>query len=87
MRGIERGIETFIGDFALALPHLKARSKLDDEDVLRETHRLFAEALGQPGPSLDALQAVADVLFGPEGGAGAVDLTNLIDGSFAAVGQ
>lgn len=57
-----RAIRLFRNDFAAALPHLRARTKIDDAAVLRETHRLFASEADSYVPDPAALEAVIRTL-------------------------
>lgn len=82
LAGLLRGVELFQSDFDLALPHLKARSKLDDVDVLRETHRLFSEAMNHYVPSTPPIEAVARDLEAAIGTPLGVDVGALIDTQF-----
>ena len=77
-----RSIELFQSDFELSLPHLKARSKLDDVDVLRETHRLFSEAMADYVPKVEAIAAVARDYAAATGQPVELDFDALVDASF-----
>ncbi len=82
LRGALAGIELFQSDFDISLPHLKARSKLDDEDVLRETHRLFSEAMRHYVPTEDAIRAVAVDYAAAVSETVYIDFAALVDPSF-----
>lgn len=78
-----RSIRLFRGDFEAALPHLRARTKIEDVDVLRETHRLFAEQADSYVPDPAALRAVircSEAIFGEPI---EVDVDRIVDPSFA----
>lgn len=79
-----RAVRLFQKDFEAALPHLKARSKLEDIAVLRETHRLFSLALEHYVPNPLALAMVVKYLRAGYGEPVDVDVNKLIDASFAA---
>lgn len=87
LTGLRKGIRLFQSDAPIALPHLKARTKLDDEDVLRQTHALFAEAMDDDVPSRAPLEAVARDLEHATGTPVGVDLSTLIDTTFAITGR
>jgi len=78
-----RAVRLFQRDFEAALPHLIARSKLDDVEVLRETHRLFGHAaedyVPNPAASANVLRNLSEALGKPID----VDLEKIIDPSFA----
>ena len=50
LAAIEDAVDLFQTDLDAALPHLRARTKLDDDEVLTETHRLFCDALARGRP-------------------------------------
>jgi NitT/TauT family transport system substrate-binding protein len=79
-----RAVRLFQTDFEAALPHLKARSKLDDIEVLRETNRLFGLALEQYLPNPLALAMVVKYLRAGYGEPVDIDVNKVIDASFAA---
>ena len=79
-----RAIRLFQTDFDAALPHLKARSKLEDIEVLRETNRLFGLPLEHYVPNPLALAMVVKYLRAGYGEPVDVDVNSLIDASFAA---
>jgi ABC-type nitrate/sulfonate/bicarbonate transport system substrate-binding protein len=79
-----RAIRLFQVDFEAALPHLKARSKLEDIEVLRETNRLFGLALEHYVPNPLALAMVVKYLRAGYGEPVDVDVNKMIDASFAA---
>lgn len=78
-----RAVRLFQGDFDAALPHLKARSKLDDIAVLRETHRMFGDAAEDYVPNPAATAAVLRYMSEGLGEKIEVDPASLIDPSFA----
>lgn len=57
-----RSSRLFRDDVAAALPYLEARAKIDDEDVLRQTHRMFAAETDHYVPDAAALRAVIDTV-------------------------
>jgi ABC-type nitrate/sulfonate/bicarbonate transport system substrate-binding protein len=77
-----RGVALFRSDVEQALPYLRARSKLTDDDVLRATHEIFAGQLANCLPSVAALAAVARDLAATTGAPVSVDLERLVDPSF-----
>lgn len=76
-------VRLFQDDFDAALPHLKARSKLEDIAVLRETHRMFAHAAEDYVPNPAGTAAVVRYLSEALGEPINVDLASMIDASFA----
>lgn len=78
-----RAVRHFQRDFEAALPHLIARSKLEDVAVLRETHRLFGQAaedyVPNPLASANVLRNLSEALGKPVD----VDLDKIIDPAFA----
>lgn len=78
------GVRRFQTDFDAALPHLRARSKIDDLDVLAETHRRFSQALDHYLPTVEPIAAVARDLAWVSGRRIDLDLERLVDGSFVA---
>jgi NitT/TauT family transport system substrate-binding protein len=78
-----RAIRLFQADFDAALPHLRARSKIDDIDVLRETQRLFGMALEHYVPDRRALAAVVANLEAAFGEKIDVDIGRIVEPSFA----
>jgi ABC-type nitrate/sulfonate/bicarbonate transport system substrate-binding protein len=83
LEGQLRAVRQFQSDFELSLPHLKARSKLDDVEVLRETHRLFGEAAEDYIPNPAASATVLCNLAAAIGEPIDIDLDRIIDASFA----
>lgn len=79
-----KGVRRFQEDFEAALPHLRARAKIDDVDVLRETHRVFSQALDHYVPVPTALANVARDLAAHTGEPVDLDVARYVDGSFAA---
>jgi NitT/TauT family transport system substrate-binding protein len=77
-----RGIALFQSDFESALPHLRARSKLTDLDVLRATHEVFSRQLANYVPATSALAAVARDLEAATGKPVTVEVDRLVDPSF-----
>jgi NitT/TauT family transport system substrate-binding protein len=82
LAGALRGIELFQSDFDVSLPHLKARSKLDDVDVLRETHRLFGDAMRDYVPRVEPIRAVARDYALAIGKPVDLDFDAMVDASF-----
>lgn len=82
LAGLREGIELFASDFEISLPHLKARSKLDDEDVLRETHRLFGTAMQNYVPREAPIRAVARDLEAATGEKVDVNFAAIVDDSY-----
>lgn len=80
--GSIKGAKLFQDDPEAALPHLRDRSKLDNDDVLREVHGLFTHALNSPTPSVPPLLGVAKDLEATLGHPLGVDLESLVDTSF-----
>ena len=78
-----RAARLFAKDFDASLPHLIARSKLDDVEVLRETHRLFAHAAEDYVPNPAASAQVQRNLSQALGEPVHVDLKKIIDPTFA----
>ncbi len=78
-----RAVRLFQTDFEASLPHLKARSKLDDVEVLRETNRLFGMALEDYVPNPAALATVVRNLSGVFGEKIEVDVNQIVEPSFA----
>jgi NitT/TauT family transport system substrate-binding protein len=78
-----RAVRLFQSDFAAALPHMKARSKLDDVEVLRETNRLFGLAMEDYVPNPAALAAVIRSLVEVFGEPIDIDVNEVVDPSFA----
>lgn len=78
-----QGVQDFADDFDRATPYLKARTKLEDLDVLRMTHEVFSTALGRHVPSLAALEAIALDLSLATGEPIPIDLRPLVDGTYA----
>ncbi|MBT3351423.1 MAG: ABC transporter substrate-binding protein [Nitrospinaceae bacterium] len=83
LTGQLRAVRLFQKDFEAALPHLIARSKLDDVAVLRETHRLFAHAAENYVPNPAASSTVLRNLSEARGEPIDVDLEKIIDPTFA----
>lgn len=79
-----RAIRRFQTDLEAALPHLKARSKLEDVEVLRETGHLFGLALDHYVPNPEALANVVRCLSAGYGERIDIDVNTMIDASFAA---
>jgi len=84
LEGQLRAIRRFQNDFEASLPHLKARSKLEDVDVLRETGRLFGLAVEDYVPNPEALANVVRYLSAGYGERIDFDVNSVIDASFAA---
>jgi ABC-type nitrate/sulfonate/bicarbonate transport system substrate-binding protein len=80
-------IRLFCSDVERALPHLAARSKLQDADVLRETHRVFANQLADVVPSVVALAAVAADIEALTSIRLAPDISRLVDASYVSGGR
>jgi NitT/TauT family transport system substrate-binding protein len=78
-----RAVRLFQTDFEASLPHLKARSKLDDVEVLRETNRLFGMALEDYVPNPAALRTVVKNLTEVFGEKIDVDVNRIVEPSFA----
>jgi NitT/TauT family transport system substrate-binding protein len=78
-----RAVRLFQSDFEASLPHLKARSKLDDLAVLRETNRLFGEAMEDYVPNPAALQTVVRNLGEVFGERIEIDVNKVVEPSFA----
>ena len=78
-----RAVRLFQTDFEASLPHLKARSKLDNVEVLRETNRLFGMALEDYVPNPAALATVVHNLSGVFGEKIDVDVNKIVEPSFA----
>jgi NitT/TauT family transport system substrate-binding protein len=78
-----RAVRLFQSDFEASLPHLKARSKLEDLDVLRETNRLFGEAMEDYVPNPAALATVVKNLIEVFGEKIDVDVNRIVEPSFA----
>jgi ABC-type nitrate/sulfonate/bicarbonate transport system substrate-binding protein len=78
-----RAVRLFQSDFEASLPHLKARSKLDDLEVLRETNRLFGEAMEDYVPNPAALATVVKNLTEVFGEKIDVDVNQIDEPSFA----
>lgn len=79
-----RSIRLFQTDFEAALPHMKARSKLDDVEVLRETNRLFGLALEHYVPNPAALANVVKYLGAAYGEPIDIDINKVVEPSYAA---
>ncbi|TDC52764.1 ABC transporter substrate-binding protein [Jiangella ureilytica] len=69
-------------DFETTLPFLRARSKVDDDDVLAETHRIFVREFDHYAPRAEALANVARDLEATLGRPLSVDVNRLVDASF-----
>lgn len=78
-----RALRLYCRDFDAALPHLKARSKLDDVGVLRETHRLFAAEADRVVPEPEALRAVVRTIEAVFGERLNVDVNRIVEPRFA----
>jgi len=78
-----RAIRLFQSDFEASLPHLKARSKLENLDVLRETNRLFGHAMEDYVPNPAALKTVVNNLADVFGEKIDVDVNRIVEPSFA----
>ena len=78
-----RAVRLFQSDFEAALPHLIARSKIADVEVLRETNRLFGEACEHYVPNPAALATVARNLAEAFGEPVDIDVNAIVDPSFA----
>jgi ABC-type nitrate/sulfonate/bicarbonate transport system substrate-binding protein len=83
LAGQLRAVRLFQSDFEAALPYLRARSKLDDIEVLRETHRLFALAAEDYVPNPAAAATVIRNLAEAVGEPVAVDPDQIVDPTFA----
>lgn len=77
-----KGAKLFQDDIEAALPHLAARSKLTDENVLREVHGLFSHALDTLVPSVPPLAAVEKDLASALDRTLDLDLNALVDDSY-----
>lgn len=77
-----KGVRRFQDDFDAALPHLRARSKVDDIEVLKGTHRQFSQALEHYVPTVGPIAAVARDLALVSGRTIDLDLDRLVDASF-----
>lgn len=82
LAGLLDGYRLFQSDFAVALPHMKARSKLDDEDVLHETWSVFVAAMEHYAPEPQALAAVLADYRAVTGEPVDLDVGELVDRSF-----
>jgi ABC-type nitrate/sulfonate/bicarbonate transport system substrate-binding protein len=78
-----KAIRLFQSDFEASLPHLKARSKLENLDVLRETNRLFGHAMEDYVPNPAALKTVVNNLADVFGEKIEVDVNKIVEPSFA----
>ena len=79
-----RAFRLFRDDFAAALPHLRARAKIDDADVLRQTHQVFAAEADHCVPNPAALRAVVRTIADVYGESIDVDIDRIVDPRFAA---
>lgn len=82
LAGLLDGYRLFQSDFSVALPHMKARSKLDDEDVLRETWEVFRHAMERYAPRPEPLAAVVADYEAFTGAAVDLDVTEIVDASY-----
>lgn len=82
--GLLQGYRLFQTDFDTTLPYLKARSKVDDLDVLVETHRILSEEFDHYAPRVEPLAAVARDLAAMRGAPLGLDVSSLVDASFVA---
>lgn len=78
-----QALELYCRDFEVALPHLQARSKLDDVAVLRETHRLFAAEADRFVPDPAALRAVVRTIEAVYGDQLDVNVDRIVEPRFA----
>lgn len=82
LAGLLEGYRLFQSDFDAALPHMMARSRLDDVDVLRRTHAVFTHAMDHYVPTEEALAAVLRDLSAARSEAVTVDVSRIVDPSF-----
>lgn len=82
LAGMLDGYKLFQSDFAVALPHMKARSKLDDEDVLRETWEIFVKAMDHYAPTEEALAAVLEDMVAFTGQPVDLDVSDIVDPTY-----
>jgi len=83
LEGQLAGVRAYQTDFEAALPHLRDLTKIDDVDVLRETHRLFGMAMGEYVPQVEPLTNTARDLADSLGTPLPFVVADLIDPSFA----
>ncbi|TDC52776.1 ABC transporter substrate-binding protein [Jiangella ureilytica] len=76
------GYRLFQSSFEAALPQLRARTKLDDLEVLRQTWELFAHAMNAHEPDPAAIAAVCADVEGVMGLPVDVDPAALVDATF-----
>lgn len=84
MTATVKGVKAFCADFDLALPHLKARAKLEDIEILQETHKVFSRALEHYVPRAEALANVARDLAAVTGRTVDLDVEQYVDASFVS---
>lgn len=82
VRAMRRAFTTFQTDLPTALAHMKARSKLDDVEVLTETHRIFAAAMEHACPNPQALANVARDYAAQTDRDVDIDVSTLVDPSY-----
>ncbi len=77
------GVRAYQSDFDGALPYLRALTRIDDVEVLRETHRLFGMAMGDYVPKIEPLAHTARDLADSLGRPLPFEVASLVDPSFA----
>lgn len=83
LEGQLAGVRAYQEDFDAALPHLRDLTKIDDVEVLRETHRLFGMAMGEYVPRVEPLTNTARDLADALGSPLPFRVADLVDPSFA----
>jgi ABC-type nitrate/sulfonate/bicarbonate transport system substrate-binding protein len=76
-------IQQYRGDFDAALPHLLRCTQITDEEVLRQTHRLFGDAMLDFVPRPGPLQAVVRDVERFTGQTVDVDVERIVEPRFA----
>jgi ABC-type nitrate/sulfonate/bicarbonate transport system substrate-binding protein len=84
---MREAVARFRTDRALAIRHMKARSKVTDEAVLVETYERFAEGMAFSRPDPVALGNVARDFASVDPSVRGVDVSSLIDTSFIPDGR
>lgn len=80
------GYRRFQEDAETAMPYLRARTKVDDPEVLAETYRILQAEFDNYVPRVEPLAAVARDLAAARGTPVDLDVSRLVDPSFLPAG-
>lgn len=77
------GVRVYQNDFEAALPHLRALTLIEDVEVLRQTHKLFGDAMDDYVPRVEPLTNTARDLEASLGRPLPFKVADLVDPSYA----